>query len=71
MNSTLPTKFEGWSHSCRMQHPDWEWVLWTDEDNHKLMERYVPWFMDEYDALLGEILRADVARNAYMHVFGG
>lgn len=71
MNSTLPAKFEEWSHSCRKQHPDWEWVLWTDEDNLKLIERFAPWFMNAYEDLGGEIFRADVVRNVYMHVFGG
>ena len=71
MNSTLPTKFEEWSHSCRRANPDWEWVLWTDEDNIKLVEKYAPWFASTYEALHSEIYRADTARNIYMHVFGG
>lgn len=71
MNSTLPTKFEEWSHSCRQANPDWEWVLWTDEDNMKLVEKYAPWFASTYAALHSEIYRADAARNIYMHVFGG
>lgn len=71
MNSTLPTKFEEWSHSCRRANPDWEWVLWTDEDNRKLVDKYAPWFASTYEALHSEIYRADTARNIYMHVFGG
>ena len=71
INSTLPTKFEEWSHSCRSANPDWEWVLWTDEDNVKLVEKYAPWFGSTYDALHSEIYRADTARNIYMHIFGG
>ena len=42
INETLPVKFEEWSASCRMAQPDWEWVLWTDEDNLRLVERYAP-----------------------------
>ena len=71
INSTLPAKFEEWSHSCREANPDWEWVLWTDEDNMKLVEKYAPWFASTYEALHSEIYRADTARNIYMHVFGG
>ena len=26
-------------------HPDWEWVLWTDEDNMELVRQYAPWFL--------------------------
>lgn len=71
VNGTLPAKFEEWSQSCRKAHPDWEWVLWTDEDNLKMVEKYAPWFLDVYDGLRSEIYRADAARNIYMHVFGG
>ena len=71
LNSTLPTKFEEWSHSCRQANSDWEWVLWTDQDNLKLVEKYAPWFASTYEALHSEIYRADTARNIYMHVFGG
>ena len=71
INSTLPTKFEEWSYSCRKANPDWEWVLWTDEDNLQLVQKYAPWFENTYDALYSEIYRADAARNIYMHVFGG
>lgn len=71
INSTLPAKFEEWSHSCRRANPDWEWVLWTDQDNMKLVEKYAPWFASTYEALHSEIYRADTARNIYMHVFGG
>ena len=71
VNGALPGRFSEWSHSCRQAHPDWEWVLWTNEDNLELVERYAPWFMDAYEELPSEILRADAARNIYMHVFGG
>lgn len=70
-NSTLPAKFQQWSHSCRKIHPDWEWVLWTDADNLQLVKKYAPWFLDTYEELKSEIYRADAARNIYMHVFGG
>ncbi len=71
INGTLPAKFEEWSHSCRAANPDWEWVLWTDEDNLKLVERFAPWFLSAYEDLKTEIYRADAVRNIYMHVFGG
>ena len=71
INGTLPAKFEEWSHSCRTANSDWEWVLWTDEDNLKLVERFAPWFLSAYEDLKTEIYRADAVRNIYMHAFGG
>ena len=67
----LPSKFEGWSKTCRERNIDWEWVLWTDEDNLKLVRKYFPWLEDTYRALPGDIYRADLVRNMYMYIFGG
>ncbi|EHK20783.1 glycosyltransferase family 32 protein [Trichoderma virens Gv29-8] len=53
------------------QHPDWEWVLWTDEDNLQLVKDYFPWLEDTFLSLPGNIYRADLARNLYMYKFGG
>jgi mannosyltransferase OCH1-like enzyme len=70
-NADIPTKWATWSDSWRVKHPDWEWVLWTNEDNRALVEARAPWFLETYDALPGEIRRADVMRNFYMFFFGG
>jgi hypothetical protein len=70
-STQLPAKFEKWSNICRKQHPDWEWVLWTDEDNLHLVKQYFPWLEDTFLSLPGNIYRADLARNLYMYIFGG
>ena len=70
-NDELPAKFERWSSTCRRKNLDWEYVLWTDEDNYKIIKKYVPWFLKPYKDLKSEIYRADAMRNVYMHVFGG
>ena len=67
----LPPKFQTWSDTWRSNHPDWEWVLWTDQDNKALVDRYFPWFKEAYEELRGEIFRADAVRNMYMYAFGG
>lgn len=70
-STELPAKFKKWSDTCRRQHPDWEWVLWTDEDNLQLVRQYFPWLEDTFLSLPGNIYRADLARNLYMYLFGG
>lgn len=69
--ASLPKKFEQWSLSCREMNPDFEWVLWTDKDNRRLVETYAPEFLAKYDGLKSEIYRADAVRNLYMFVFAG
>jgi len=70
-SNTLPAKFITWSDTWRANHPDWEWILWTDDDNKALVDKYFPWFKEPYMQLKGEIYRADAARNMYMYAFGG
>lgn len=67
----LPLKFEKWSTVCREKHRDWEWVLWTNEDNLNLVKKFFPWLEETYLELPGEIYRADFSRNLYMYIFGG
>jgi hypothetical protein len=40
------------------------YVLWTDEDNLKLVQRYYPEFLQIYMALPAEIYRADMVGTA-------
>ncbi|KIV94736.1 hypothetical protein PV10_02474 [Exophiala mesophila] len=70
-STELPAKFARWSDTCRKQHPDWEWVLWTDEDNEELVKRHFPWLLKTYKAMPGMIYRADLVRNLYMYMYGG
>jgi mannosyltransferase OCH1-like enzyme len=68
---TMPPDMEKWSTGCRAQHSDWEWVLWSDADNLKLVQKYYPWLEKSYKSLPKEIFRADMARTLYMYTFGG
>jgi mannosyltransferase OCH1-like enzyme len=70
-STELPAKFKKWAETCRRMHPDWEWVLWTDDDNRELVETFVPGMKEAYEGLRGPIFRADVVRNAYLFLFGG
>lgn len=70
-STELPARFQKWSDGCRDRHPDWEWVLWTDEDNEEMIRRFFPWMLQSYLSLKGPIYRADISRNAYMLLFGG
>lgn len=67
----LPVRFRHWSLSCRRKHPDWEWVVWTDEDNLALVQKHFPWLEEAYRGLPGVIYQADLARNLYMYIYGG
>ncbi|PHH89809.1 hypothetical protein CDD83_5215 [Cordyceps sp. RAO-2017] len=70
-DTELPAKFQRWSESCRQKHKDWEWVIWTDQDNLTLVRTYFPWLEALYLAMPGEIYRADLVRAMYMYMYGG
>ncbi|MBN1364690.1 MAG: hypothetical protein JW976_07800 [Syntrophaceae bacterium] len=52
-------------------HPDWEFRLWTDDDNMLLVERDYPDFLSLYKSYDYPVLKADFARILYLHKFGG
>lgn len=37
MDDQLPHKFLLWSNSFRIRHPEWHWILWTDDANAELV----------------------------------
>lgn len=60
-----------WQESWKTLHPDWEYRLWTDEDNRELVRSHYPQFLSFYDSLDWGIKRADFSRFLYMHRYGG
>jgi glycosyltransferase involved in cell wall biosynthesis len=70
-DDNIPEKFTGFVATWRRHHPDWEYRLWTDADNRKLIETDYPWFLPIYDAYPKPIQRADAARCFVLHKFGG
>jgi mannosyltransferase OCH1-like enzyme len=60
-----------WVQSWPKAHPDWEYRLWTDDDNDALVRCHYPQFYDFYSALDLPIKKADFCRFLYMHRHGG
>tara|TARA_R110001599_G_scaffold133843_1_gene311477 strand:- start:344 stop:2539 length:2196 start_codon:yes stop_codon:yes gene_type:complete len=60
-----------WVESWKNKNPDWQYVLWTDENNRDLVKNHYPEYLEIYDSYENPIDRADVARFFYMHRYGG
>ncbi|KAL4806182.1 nucleotide-diphospho-sugar transferase, partial [Aspergillus unguis] len=69
--SNMSDSAKQWVQTVKDFHPGWEYVLWDDESDEALVERYFPWFLETYKSLPKEINRADMVRNFYMYLFGG
>jgi len=60
-----------WVDSWRHTHPDWEYKLWTDEDNINLIKEHYPWFLETYEGYDQNIKRADAIRYFILYHYGG
>lgn len=60
-----------WIDSWLKFHPDWEYKLWTDDDNRNLIKEHYHEYLDFYDRYPAPIQRADIVRYFILHKFGG
>ena len=67
----IPPHWQPLQQSWRRWHPDWEYRLWTDEDNAAFIARCYPEFLPVYEGYDKEIKRVDAVRYFIMHYFGG
>src|SRR5689334_19356128 len=56
---------------ARALMPEWEYHLWTDEDNLALVELIRPNDIKEYLQFPNGAARLDIARYLYMYQYGG
>ncbi len=67
----LPPQWRPFRDSWLRHHPGWRHVLWTDEDNRRLIAEHHPWFLPTYDAFPRPIQRVDAAKYFILHTLGG
>lgn len=67
----VPAKWQADSAGCRAMHPDYDYILWTDEDARAFIAAEYPWFLQTFDAYPYNIERADAIRYFVLHHYGG
>ena len=67
----VPARFKQYAESWQQSHPEFEYRLWSDEDNRALVRDHYPWFLSTYDGYRETIQRVDSARVLILHRFGG
>ena len=67
----IPDEWKPYQHSWRHAHPGWEYKLWTDEANRRLVADRYPWFLPTYDAFPRDIQRVDAAKYLIVYTYGG
>lgn len=68
---TLPLRFAMWSRTWKEKFPNFQYKLWTDEDNHNFVRIYFPWFWKRYSDLMHAVQKADAVRYLYLFAQGG
>lgn len=68
---TLPANYAQWKRACEATNPEWEFKLWTDEDNLKLIQDHYPELLELYLGYDVTIKRIDMVRYTYLHHYGG
>ncbi|MEM8995611.1 MAG: glycosyltransferase, partial [Acidobacteriota bacterium] len=67
----VPERFRPWVDGVRRLHPDFDYRLWTDDDNERLIAERYPWFFDTYRGYRHPVERADAARYFVIYTHGG
>jgi len=70
-NENLREDYKKYSQTWKDLHPDYDYILWTDEDNLNLIKEEDPSFLSDYNSYNHYIKRADAARYYYMYKHGG
>jgi inositol phosphorylceramide mannosyltransferase catalytic subunit len=70
-DENIPTEFIPFMASWKKHHPDWQFILWTDEMNKKFVEEHFPEFISIYYSYPYSIQRADAIRYLLLYKLGG
>ncbi len=67
----LPARWQAIRDECAAMHPDYEYMLWTDDDSRKFIAEHYEWFLPVFDGYPYPIQRADAIRYFVLHHYGG
>lgn len=70
-SSILPESTNLLANSWKEYHPDWEYYLWTDDDNLKFVHDFFPELTSIFEGFETNIQRADAIRYLILFKLGG
>lgn len=70
-DKNIPEHLAAYTSSWKKMHPDWEYVLWTDDMNRKFIHDNHPHFLPVYDRYPTAIQRVDAVRYFILLKLGG
>ena len=70
-DNNIPNHWKESPVSWKKHHPDWQYILWTDENNRNFIKTEFPWFLSYYDTYEYNIQRVDAVRYFILYKYGG
>lgn len=72
-NNNIPDKWKNFHQTWKdkFNEDEYQHILWTDEDNRKLIKDHYSWFLNTYDNYPRNIQRADAIRYFILYHYGG
>lgn len=67
----VPDIWEPGQQKCVDLHPDYQYILWTDDMAREFIGEEYPWFIETWDSYPYPIQRADAIRYFVLYHFGG
>jgi inositol phosphorylceramide mannosyltransferase catalytic subunit len=67
----IPPSFRYWRSTFMRNNPEFQCVLWDDDDNREFIAEKFAWFLPIYDGLPANIFRADAVRPFFLFLYGG
>jgi len=67
----VPRRFQAFQAKVRNLHPEWRYLLWTDEDNDRFVKERFPSFLNTFRGYPKAIMRADAIRYLLLYQLGG
>ncbi|KAL2432514.1 Mannosyl phosphorylinositol ceramide synthase CSH1 [Exophiala dermatitidis] len=71
INESIPAHWKPAQQSCIKLHPDYQYILWTDEKSVDFIAKEYPWFLPTFTGYRHNIQRADAIRYFVLAHYGG
>ncbi|PVH16934.1 uncharacterized protein CXQ87_004492 [Candidozyma duobushaemuli] len=67
----IPKLWQPGQKACVEMHPDYQYILWTDDTARQFIAQEFPWFLSTWDSYPYPIQRADAIRYFALAHYGG
>lgn len=67
----IPEIWKEGQQRCKDLHPDYQYIMWTDEMSKEFITKEYPWFLSTFESYKYPIQRADAIRYFVLFSYGG